>query len=46
MKPKFYFDDDEVGIDRETSHPKFNATVKEEFYFDCTFETLQNKLFI
>jgi uncharacterized protein YfeS len=35
---KFYIDDPEVGLDPETSHPKFNQVVKEEFYFDCTDE--------
>lgn len=33
---KFYFDSDEEGPAIETSHPNFNAIVKEEFYYDCT----------
>lgn len=32
---KFYFDDDEEGLAAETSHPNFNAIIKNDFYFDC-----------
>lgn len=31
---KFYFDDEEIGLSRETSHPNFNSKVTEEFYYD------------
>ena len=31
-----YFDDEETGIDRKTSHPNFVAAFRDEFYYDCT----------
>jgi uncharacterized protein YfeS len=35
---KFYFDDPETGIARETSHPNYTARLKEELYYDCLEE--------
>ena len=32
---KFYFDDDEMGLAVQTSHPNFNSIIKKDFYFDC-----------
>lgn len=32
----YYFDDEEEGLARETSHPFFVEHASEEFYFDCT----------
>jgi uncharacterized protein YfeS len=37
-KQTLYFDDSEIGLDPQTSHPKFNALFQEEFYYDCTDE--------
>ncbi len=37
-KHEYYFDDPEIGIDRETSHPKYNAIIHDQFYFDCLDE--------
>jgi uncharacterized protein YfeS len=31
-----YFDDEEEGLARETSHPLFVAHASAEFYYDCT----------
>ena len=35
---ELYFDDEEVGIDRKTSHPNFIKAFTDEFYYDCTDE--------
>ena len=35
---KMYFDDEETGIDRKTSHPNFVAAFNDNFYYDCTDE--------
>lgn len=34
MEKEFYFDDDEIGLAKETSHPIFNEIVNNEFYYD------------
>ncbi|MBW1657925.1 WGR domain-containing protein [Flavobacterium quisquiliarum] len=31
----YYFDDEEIGLHPLTSHPKFRAHFKDEFYYDC-----------
>ena len=33
-----YFDDDETGLHPLTSHPRFRAHFKDEFYYDCVDE--------
>ena len=33
-----YFDDDETGLHPLTSHPRFRAHFKDEFYYDCVNE--------
>ncbi|MBC1913882.1 molybdate metabolism regulator [Listeria booriae] len=38
MAISMYFDDEEVGPDRKTSHPHFVAHFKSDFYFDCSDE--------
>lgn len=32
----YYFDDEEIGLARKTSHPKFNEIIEDEFYYDLT----------
>ncbi|MFZ6643130.1 MolR family transcriptional regulator [Undibacterium sp. TC4M20W] len=36
MKTIYYFDDEEEGPARETSHPRFVELAPEDFYYDCT----------
>lgn len=36
MKSIYYFDDEEEGTARATSHPTFVALASEDFYYDCT----------
>lgn len=36
MKKEFYFDDEEIGLAESTSHPQFNALVKDSFYYDLS----------
>jgi uncharacterized protein YfeS len=31
----YYFDDEEIGLHRKTSHPNFVEHFKDDFYFDC-----------
>ncbi|MBC1560114.1 molybdate metabolism regulator [Listeria booriae] len=38
MAINMYFDDEEVGPGRKTSHPHFVAHFKSDFYFDCSDE--------
>ena len=33
-----YFDDEEIGTDRKTSHPNFVEAFNDNFYYDCTDE--------
>jgi uncharacterized protein YfeS len=33
-----YFDDEEIGLHRKTSHPNFVKYFKEDFYYDCCNE--------
>ncbi|MCB2376908.1 hypothetical protein LGH70_04905 [Hymenobacter sp. BT635] len=33
---KYYFDDEDIGLAPETSHPFFVEYAKAEFYYDCT----------
>lgn len=35
---RYYFDDEEIGPHRKTSHPNFVAHFKDDFYFDCADE--------
>ena len=35
---EMYFDDEEVGIDRKTSHPNFVEAFSNDFYYDCTYD--------
>jgi uncharacterized protein YfeS len=32
---RFYFDDEEIGPHRKTSHPNYAEHFKEDFYYDC-----------
>lgn len=32
---RFYFDDEEIGPHRKTSHPNYVEHFKEDFYYDC-----------
>ncbi|MGD1840973.1 MAG: hypothetical protein ACFB0B_08775 [Thermonemataceae bacterium] len=34
MEKNFYFDDEEIGLAKTTSHPNFNTIVEEAFYYD------------
>ncbi|MFT8352509.1 WGR domain-containing protein [Clostridium saccharoperbutylacetonicum] len=35
---RYYFDDEEIGPHRKTSHPNYVEHFKEDFYFDCADE--------